>query len=303
MSWNRNEPKTVRPFFGIADIEGLLKDSHLVIGNSEASLEGDHVSIDPQDFEAPFSIHLALDKSLLARTLGDDLEKVRLTVSLRDPMLKRRLIVHEYRLSDEVPDVLSLPEPDVLDYSHRRELQIRVFLAIDDDISDDRPGFPKFAGQWLDRRVFSLKSPDVLGAFRIDPMTPDEALQHTGFSGALSHVAYRGGMLEEANIDAPVADCLVAENVFRAAEKSNNGRLTQFLMSELVFGVLWEAREEVNMASEAAEGTPLASLLGQLSVEKSFTLEDLKKIIDDPIQLRAVIQDRVSIVEILGEFK
>lgn len=304
MNWQRNEPKTARPFFELAEIQGILKSSTLVIGDSERSIDDDHLSLEPEEFEQPFSIHFDFDRPRLVELLGDLSRRTRLTISLRDPMLKRRLVVHDHSLSNEIPGVFEIPPDSVLKFSHGRELQIRIFLAIKDNLPTDKPGFPAHAGQWLDKRVFTIKTPQALSSFRIAPMTPQEAKMYTGYSGALTHVDYNTGtMLEEANPDNPVAECYVAEVVYRAAEKDSAGSISKILMMEVIAGILWEARDDIRGVEESEDDTPLASVLEHLSSEKSFEFAELKKVIEDPLLLRAAIQDRLDIANRLGDLK
>lgn len=301
MSWKRTEPKTIRPFFGVSHLEDILEGCNLVIGEKQSSSDLDNFPVEPEDFEQPFSVHLPLKALESARDLPDITDKLTLTVSLRDPMLKRRTILYKCSISGDIPEVLEIPTEEVLDFSHKRELQVRVFIGMEDDIEGHEPGLPKLAGQWVARRIFTVKIPQVLGAFRIKPMTKDEARVHTGYAGALIHVDYESEtMLDEISPDRPVAKCYIAEAVFKAAEKASDRKLTDLLMSELISAILWEARDEITQAQSVDEDTPLRSVLDHLSQARAFELDDLKKVLKDPIALRAAVQDCADIVDILG---
>jgi hypothetical protein len=273
-----------------------------VIGDKQSSSDTDHFAIEPEEFDQPFSVHLPLDDLEEIRGLGDISSKLSLSISLRDPMLKRRLVLHEHPISGDLPESLEIPTEKVLEFSHRRELQIRVFVSLTEDTQSKEAGLPELAGQWVDRRIFVVKTPQVFSAFRIDPMSREEARLHTGYSGALIHVDYESEtMLEEAHADRPVAKCYIAEKVFDAAERAYDRKLTDLLMSELVSAILWEAKDEILEADSVDEDSPLHSVLEQLSKNQPFELEDLKKALKDPLSLRAAVQECTDIVGILGE--
>lgn len=297
-AWRRSEPRVARPFFAVTALEGALDETILLVGEREREIENDVVQLDPTDFEdLRVAICTKLDEAVLRDTLGERAAGVSLMLTLRDPMFKRRVLDQRWPVSGELPERIALGSAKIEEFGHKRDLHVTLELVQDADAAP-APGWPNRRGAWIAKRTFRIKLRSVRSTFDLRKMSRDEAEAWTGFAGALMHVEYNDGRLvEEPDEESPLATCYIAEEVYEAMQRVNDGPLLQsFVMAEVVAGVLALAAHDIEAATEAPRDTPLATILEQLGQNQPMRLEELKKMVRDPVRLRAAVHDRTDLV-------
>jgi hypothetical protein len=297
-AWRRSEPRVARPFFAVAALEGALDKTILLVGEREREIEDDVVQLDPADFDdLRVAICPRLDEGPLRDTLGERASGVSLILTLRDPMFKRRVLEKRWPVSDAIPERIALDPAKMEDFGHKRDLQVTLALVQDADVAP-APGWPSRRGAWIAKRTFRIKLRSIRSTFDLQPMSREQAAAWTGFAGALLHVEYNDGrLLEEPDEDNPLATCFIAQDVYDAMQRVNDGpALQDIVMTEVIAAVLALAVDDVEAATEAPRGTPLATILEQLWENQPMPLSELKKRVRDPVKLRAAVHDRTDLV-------
>ena len=297
-AWRRSEPRVARPFFAVAALEKALDETILLVGEREREIEDDVVQLDPADFDdLRVAICPRLDEGPLRDTLGERASDVSLMLTLRDPMFKRRVLEERWPVSGALPERIVLDPAKIEDFGHKRDLQVTLALVQDADTAP-APGWPSRRGAWIAKRTFRIKLKSVRSTFDLRPMSRENAAAWTGFAGALLHVEYNDGrLLEEPDEDNPLATCFIAQDVYDAMQRVTDGPLLQdMVMTEVITAILALAADDVEKATDAPRGTPLATILEQLGENQPMPLPDLQKIVRDPLRLRAAVHDRTDLV-------
>lgn len=301
-AWRRSEPRTARPFFAVSDLEELLDNTLILIGDRELEIDEDSVQLDPADFE---SLHVSVlpkvDHKLLSTVLAGQKEHYSFILTLRDPMFKRRVLHRSWPLSADLPDRLSLDQETVEKFGHKRELSVSLALVLTQNIDDCMPGWPSQKGAWIAKRTFKVKLRSVRSTFDFYSISQQEALQYTDCADALLHVEVRGELLaEELEEGVSFATCYIAEGVYDAMQKTTGGQILHgVVMSEVICAVLAASATEIQDVESVTLGTPLATILEQLGQDSPMSLDVLKAVLRDPIKLRAHVHDRTSYVNLL----
>ena len=298
-AWRRTEPRTARPFFAVSSLQGAFQDAGMIVGDEEEPFMEDSIQLDPADFEGlELAIAHNLDAAKIKNVLGDRASFHSLVVSIRDPMFKRRKIQERWPLSGPIPDHIPLPKDIVAEYGHKREIDISMSIVLDRSVEAEA-GWPAHVGSWIAKRTFKIKLQSIRATFDLRPMTRTEAEIYTGSPGALIHADVEADLLAtELEEDQTFATVYIAEEIYEAMQRATDGPLMQTLvMSEIVASVLADAAHEISEMNAAPKGTPIYTILEQLGTNSPMPLEDLKKVVKDPIKLRALVHDRTEFVK------
>ena len=222
-SWRRSEPREFRPFFQAWDLEDALNAAQLVVAGEEVDSATDVVPLDAERFrDLEVGLRPNVDAEALADRLGARANSIALVVTIRDPMLKRRVLREKWNFSGGLLEEYCLGSDLVEKFGHGRELQVTLALALDEDL-DVEPGWPHIRGQWFSKRRFIIKLRSIQSISSVEPMSPELALKLTGSRGALVGVDYYDGQLEiEAEEGTHIAKCYVAEDVYKAMHASKS---------------------------------------------------------------------------------
>lgn len=297
-AWRRTEPRIARPFFAVSAMEGALKQASIFVGEREFNVSDGAVQLDPADFEnLQVAISPRLNESDVRKTLKERASQFSLVMTLRDPMFKRRVIHKEWSLDGEIPDRLLLDEEIVHEFGHKRELHVTLAILLSENV-EVSPGWPHRKGSWLAKHTFQIKLRNIRPTFDLRPMTREMAKEFTGSKGALLHVEVRGEFLaQQVEEGEYFASCYIAEDVFNSMQRATSGAILQnIVMAEVVCMILAEAADDISAVEEVPKDTPLRRILEQLGRNFPLPLNELKEIVRNPVQLRALVHDRTDLV-------
>lgn len=299
IAWRRTEPRTARPFFAVSSLQDAFDNTGLVIGDQEEAIFDDSIQLDPADFDGlELAILPNLDTAKIKEVLGVKAASYSFVISLRDPMFKRRKIQEKWSLDGSIPSRIPLPQEIVGDFGHKREIDVTMSLVLNKPL-DFEPGWPSHMGSWIAKRTFKLKLKSIRSTFDLRPMSKVEAKAFTGSAGALLHAEVEADLLAtELEEGQTFATVYIAEEIYEAMQRATDGPLVQTLvMSEIVASVLADAAQEISEMTSAPKGAPIHTILEQLGQNQTMPLDELKKVVTDPIKLRALVHDRTEFVK------
>lgn len=297
IAWHRTEPRDVRPFFETAKAENALDDSGIRLFANDDTLFDTSFDLDEIDFqklEPIVYINMVAPEIWMPEGLASgDLE---LVLIARHAFLKRSEVVARHSLSATIPAEIVI-EPDLLErLGGGRNLQITLALCLATD-RDPVPGTPFVPGHWLARKAFLLRSRTMPALFDLQTRT-DEAWKAAGFPAkTFFAVDYAGGIAGEMEDGSSVATVYVHIDAHNKMINSPVGDALQpMLAAEIILTIMlmsfadWKDLDSIDPAS------PLATLAKQLGNDSPLGLDDLKKLGNDTAKLRALLQDRLSVV-------
>lgn len=301
MSWTRSEPRLARPFFAVSHLSDLFDNCSIMIGDKEYDSALDVISVEPEALtENSISVLLNLDVSRVDDIYSYRKNLVKLQIVLRDPMFKRRKIVFRTDLLEEAPSSLQIDADQVLEFSHGREIILILSAVLSEDVVS-HPGMPSRVGEWVAKRTIKVAVPSQTSTFRIREMTPEQAKKWLGSEGALVYVEYTDGALTaSAEEGVSVADCYVAKKLLDRLKGRSSPLVNSKISSEIIYRILRDGREEIKSITEVPLDSPLASVLKQLSAKRGVGLSELKAALDKPDWLRALLEDRFNLVDIIS---
>lgn len=300
MSWHRSERRLARPFFKISHLSSFLDDCYVMVGDQEHRDLGP-ISLDPERLSSSdVSIVLNLDVTELKKLYENSEASVELLVTIRDPMLKRREVIHRSNPLKEICRYVTAESEIVQAFSHANELHFIVSLMLAHDCAIV-PGFPSRAGEWIAKRNFKLAVPSQITNFRIQEMTPEQSKSWLGSEGALVYVEYREGALTDpVEEGVPVAECFVAKRLLDRVRGRSSALVNGKISSEIIYWILRDAANEIKQLGEVKRDTPLESVMEHLSAKRNVSLTELKQAVDEPRKLRALLEDRFNLIEVIG---
>lgn len=301
MSWKREEPRKARPFYAVSHLSSILDGCSIMIGDRQCDEKSESISVEPEELnENDLTILLALDEVPLRESFQDSPDLLSLQVVIRDPMFKRREVIYTCKLLDEKPESHRIDAEKIHDFSHGREvhLTVAVVLSRDDSV---KPGMPSRVGEWIAKRNFKLAIPSRLSSFRIHEMTPSQAKKWLGSEGALVYVEYSdGSLILPAEEGSTVADCYVAKRLLDRMKGKNSNLVNNKISSEIIYRVLRDATDDIESLDGVPDNSPLESVLSQMSAKEDIGLDGLKKALEKRDWLRALLEDRFNLVDIIA---
>lgn len=93
------------------------------------------------------------------------------------------------------------------------------------------------------------------------------------------------------------ATAYVAEKVLLNAAAGRSPAVTALIWSEIACAILSSDGNGIENACEVIPGSPLEAILTHLRADKAMTLAELRKLVADPVRLRATIHDSRNLVK------
>jgi len=301
--WHREEPREVRPFFQAERAEASLTSSAIRLFKlSERSTETGF-DLDEIDFQK-LNISVFPTISDPQRWLPQDLkpDDLEVILVLTQTFLKRSEVLRRFTLGVESsPEKWEISRDELSEFAGGRNVEVSIILCLRSDRAP-KPGEPFIAGHWLAKKTFALKSRATPTLFDLRTRTDDEWVAAGLPPKTLYYVEYAGGIAEELEDGGSVATVYIhidAHN--RLVSSSSLGDAFQpMLASEIVLSVLTESLSDWGDLDVIHAQSPLATLLRQLGKETSaLKLQDLKALVAKPGRARALLQDRLSVVQAL----
>ncbi|TPL03743.1 MULTISPECIES: hypothetical protein [unclassified Mesorhizobium] len=298
-AWHRTEPREVRPFFQLQSAEDslrscrikLFKDSDI---SDETSFDLDEIAFQKLDPIVFFSV-VGPETWLPSGLEASDLE---LVLVATHPFLKRSEVLASLPLSESLPTDWAI-SPEILGrFAGGRNLKLTVAICLRYD-REPMPGSPFVVGHWLAQKTFSLKSRATPTLFDLRTRTDEEWVAAHFPPKTLYFVEYAGGIAEESEEDTYVARVYIhidAHNKL-VSSPSLGDAFQPFLATEIVLSILTESFSEWKSLDTPHSGSPLATLLQQLGKSSPITLSALKDAINTPGRARAILQDRLAVVQ------
>jgi hypothetical protein len=299
-AWHREEPREVRPFFHAIAAEEALADTGIRLFDKGDVVLESSFDLDEIDFKklSPIVYVVVADP---AKWMPEGIEAIDLELVLiaRHSFLKRSEVVHRGKLGDGVPSTWSV-DADILErLGGGRNLQLTLALCLSID-REPAPGSPFVAGHWLARKSFLLRSRTMPTLFDLRTRTDEEWIAAGYPAKTLYAVEYIGGIDTELDEGASVATVwLHLDGHNKMVATSLGESLQPMLAAEIISSILLESFKEWQFLDAVDLASPLATLLKQLGKEKPLTLEGLKSLVAKPPALRAMLQDRLSVVTAL----
>ncbi|MER8701346.1 hypothetical protein [Mesorhizobium sp. M1273] len=300
--WHREEPREVRPFFQAQKAEDALQASAIrLYKHGDVSIETSF-DLDEIDFQKlDLAVHPVLaDPSnwMPAGLTSDDLEVVLVATH---SFLKRSMIIERYTVGDgDPPDRWNIGSDVLSDFAGGRNLELSLALCLRSDRAPI-PGAPFVGGHWVARKTFALRSRSAHTLFDLRTRTDEDWIAASLPAKTLYFVEYAGGIAEEPEEGGSVATVYIhldAHN--RLVSSPALGEAFQpMLAAEIVQSVLSDSYDDWKDLQAPHPNSPLTTLLKQLGKENAMKLEDLKSIVASPARAKALLQDRLSVVQSL----
>jgi len=296
--WVRSQPRTLRPFFGAQAAETLLDDAELVLKHGDAPIETRRLVVDESQMsEMAPRLYPKLSEQRIEDVFGDRRSAFDLVVALRTPQMLRRELVTRCPLGNDVQECIEVDQEFLKDakLTGLFELSVSICLARDMDLGI---GWPKQLGSWVAREVYTIGLDRRQSAFRILPLT-DELIANFGLpKGTFVYVEDIEDLNTVYDEGESCATAYVSEKVLRNSSTGKSGAAVAALIwSEIAFAILSSPLNGVHDAQDVTNGSPLKAILENLRADRALTLTELKKLIKDPIRLRAAIHDSRGLVK------
>ncbi|MDW8369293.1 MAG: hypothetical protein RMK81_03410 [Geminicoccaceae bacterium] len=298
----RSEPRTIRPFFKLSAIEGLLDDAALGLSPGEqpqkgpflARPEGGWPELEPRiTTEKLPAVRDQLCKALAPAET--ELVVVGFSRVPRESRLLRRLPLAE------VEDEIELDGDVVRRLVANDRAEIRVAICLAADRPDAGPGLPHRKGQWIAAKTFTIgRSPerDLFPMERRD----EEGWELAGYPrSTLFAVERYGSILEGGDEQERLASLVLHASVYdRLVGRPDPAAeaVKRTLLAEVGFALLDAFRDEIleSDAEDIPAGSVLAGLVRKLERARAgkWDLGRLKRALgEDPSEaqkLRAAFQ-------------
>ncbi|MDX0333413.1 hypothetical protein GOC48_25310 [Sinorhizobium meliloti] len=296
-SWHRMEPREVRPFFETISAEKALDQCGIKLQDdgefsTDASFELDE--IDFQKLALTVSLKIADFKTWIGGKLkADDLE---LILVVRHGFLKRSEVVHRTGLGAKLPARWSVDTETLARLGGGRNTQVTLAICLTND-KQPEPGTPFLPGHWLAKKTFVLRSRTIPTLFDLRIRTDEDWIAVNFPPKTFFAVEYMGGIDTEIDEGASVATVWVHADAHAKLTTSSLGEVVQpLLASEIITAILLESHYEWEKRTEVDDRSPLANLLTKLGGDTPMSLGELQAIAKNPSKLRAIIQDRLSVL-------
>jgi hypothetical protein len=297
IAWHRTEPRDVRPFFETVKAENALADTGIRLFANDDTFFDPSFDLDEIDFQKLEPVvYITMVDPTLWMPDGLSANDLELVLIARHSFLKRSEVVSRHSLAGIIPSEIPI-ESDMLErLGGGRNLQITLALCLAID-REPVPGTPFVPGHWLARKAFLLRSRTMPALFDLQTRT-DEAWKAAGFPAkTFFAVDYAGGIAGEMEDGSSVATVYVHIDAHNKMINSPIGDALQpMLAAEIILTIMlisfadWKDLELIDPAS------PLATLAKQLGDGTPLGLDDMKKLGHDSAKLRALLQDRLSVV-------
>jgi len=296
-TWHRTEPREVRPFFATIDAEKALDQCGIRLQDDNEFSNESSFELDEIDFQK-LSLTVSLKVADPKRWLDDNLkpEDLELMLVVRHGFLKRSEVVHRIGLAAKIPARWSVDTETLARLGGGRNSQVTLAICLASD-KKPRPGAPFLPGHWLAKKTFVLRSRTMPTLFDLRIRTDEEWIAVNFPPKTFFAVEYTGGIDTEMDEGASVATVWVHADAHAKLTTSTLGDVVQpLLASEIITAILLESHYEWKARVTVDEKSPLANLLQKMGGETPMELGELQALAANPSKLRAVVQDRLSVL-------
>lgn len=296
-AWVKTASERLRPYFGAEAAAPLLKDMELILKGGDSAVPERRWIIDEMQMQglSP-KLYPKLSDASLDAVFGARRSAFELVVTLRTPQMLRRELVCRHPLAAGAPECIEVPESMLRDAKLTGLFELGVSICLCEETSLG-PGWPEQLGSWVARDTYTIGLDRRQSAFRIEILTETMLKERALPSGTMIWVD-----VDDLNVvyddGSACATAYVSEKLH---EKFTSGKthsaVTALLYSEIVCAVLSAPDSGIKDATEITAGSPLENIAKNLSSDRALSLKDLRKLIDDPIRLRAVVHDSRGLVK------
>lgn len=295
--WHREEPRDVRPFFATIEAERCLDESAIqLFGGGETSRETsfDLDEIELKKLEPVVQIRLSDPARWLPDALRlDDLELVLIG---RHSFLKRSNILLTATLTELLPRSWAVDANVLAALGGGRDLQLTLAVCLRND-RPPAPGVPFMPGHWIARKSFLMRSRTTPTLFDLRVRNDDEWIAAGYPAKTFYAVEYLGGIEAELEEGGAVATVHIHIDAHNKMVSAPIGEVLQpVLGAEIIAAILMESLKDWESVGAVETASPLATLLKQLGNETPLTVQALKLLVRRPPLLKAVLQDRFSVI-------
>ncbi|MES3056622.1 hypothetical protein O6V14_13385 [Sphingomonas faeni] len=297
IAWHRTEPREVRPFFETAKAEDALDDSGIRLFAGGDTFLDTTYDLDEIDFQKlDPAINAVLVDPALWMPEGLAAGDLELVLIARNSFLKRSEVVSRCSLAQTVPTDYPIEQELLAQLGGGRNVQFILALCLAAE-RPPVPGSPFVPGHWLARKTFLLRSRTMPQLFDLQTRT-DDAWITAGYPAKTFFVVeYSGGIAGEMEDGSSVATVYVHVDAHNKMVNSQAGEVLQpLLASEIIVSIVTASRADWKDLNEVDASSPLATLMKQLGDSEPLSLEEFKTLANEPSRLRAVLQDRLSVV-------
>ncbi|PMS14331.1 hypothetical protein C0Z18_32145 [Trinickia dabaoshanensis] len=304
MSYHKSATKDVRPFFGAASLEEAVDNAQIRLFEDQPFT--DAVSFTIEEQEVP-RLAVVVKPNLSEATLAGGAiarGKLALAITAVNPFLKKTVLIEKVLLSKEAPDEIAVGAEVLERLGGGANVTIEVALCLASSLAKE-VGKPFMQGHWLSKKSFDLRPPKLAEDFGVDPME-DDGWKAMGFPAkTLYHVEYYSGVNEQASKDRPIAKVYVHADVYKKLAADNLPKMSRslmaFLAAEIPCQILAASYADWKDADEVDSRSPLAAFLKRINRVQPCTLQQLKRLVDDPgmSKLRAILHaDQQSVRQV-----
>jgi hypothetical protein len=297
VAWHRTEPRDVRPFFETAQAENALDDSGIRLFPNTDTSEETAFDLDEIDFQKLEPVvHLVMADAHVWMPDGLTVDDIEVVLIARNSFLKRSEIVGRYPLSTDQPSDIPVGADLLARLGGGRNLLLTLALCLSTD-RDPVPGTPFVPGHWLAKKAFLFRSRTLPQLFDLQTRT-DEAWLAAGFPAKTFYaVEYSGGISGEMEDGSSVATVHIHIDAHNKIVNSPVGDSLQAVLSaEIITSIVVDSLSEWQDLEAVDPASPLATLTKQLGGTEPMPLDELRKLCARPSKLRAILQDRLSVV-------
>lgn len=297
VAWHRAEPREVRPFFEAAKAENALDDSGIRLFANSDTLRDTSFDLDEIDFQKlDIAVHPVLVEPETWMPEGFTVTDLELVLIAKNSFLKRSEIVARCPLTEPVPADYAIDADLLAKLGGGRNVHFTLALCLAAD-RPPTPGSPFVPGHWLARKTFLLRSRTLPELFDLQTRT-DEAWKAAGYPAKTFFVVdYAGGIAGEMEDGSSVATVYIHVDAHNKMVNQPIGEALQpILAAEIIVSIVTASRPEWKDLEAYVPSSPLETLAKQLGDGDIISLDALKKLSSDHSRLRAIIQDRLSVV-------
>lgn len=297
IAWHRTEPREVRPFFETANAENALDDSGIRLFANGDTLPDTSFDLDEIDFQKlEPAIHPVMVDPAAWMPNGFTVDDLELVLIAKNSFLKRSEVVARCPLTEPVPADYPIDADLLGKLGGGRNVQFTLALCLAAD-RPPTPGSPFVPGHWLARKTFLLRSRTLPELFDVQTRT-DEAWIAAGYPAkTFFAIDYAGGIAGEMEDGSSVARVYIHVDAHNKMVNQPIGEALQpILATEIIHSIVTTSRPEWKDLDAYVPFSPLETLAKQLDGGEAMPLEDMKKLAGDQSKLRAILQDRLSVV-------
>ncbi|MGR3436691.1 MAG: hypothetical protein ACU0CO_17680 [Shimia sp.] len=298
--WTRSEPKAIRPFFAVGDLQTCLDAAEIVTGHAAMPSTDEVLVLDP-DAMVALDVRLSprLDVERVVASLGEGARDYALVVTVRTPQTMHRSCVARFAL-DEVPEEIHLAAADLADGRRAGELHVGLDLCLVGDVTPE-PGWPTHAGAFLARKRFHLRLERHETSFAFLPLDEDVRKARRLPEGAMIAVDLQSAG-EGGDEDAGIATIYVAPKVLDAMRARP---AVSAAMSPLVIDALFEEAVREGLPTRPPEEGRLHANLLDLARKGQGALEwdDFRTCLAVPERRRALAYGATGMIDAMGRIR